>query len=109
MKLSSIFFGAALVWGGLAAPGTYYQVVDEDATVRAKVLGKVLVEDDPVHSYRRYDVYTTQGKFNTYRIQNGDQIQTGASYEFNLRGGKTEFWPPSFSRTITGLRPLGPG
>lgn len=108
MKLSSVFLGVALAWGGLAGPGLYYQLQDQPETVRAKVLGKVEVVDDPVHSYRRYDVYTTQGKFNTYKMLNGDQLREGASYEFNLRGGKSTFWPPSYSRTITSAKPISP-
>ena len=108
MKLSSIFLGAALVWGGIAGPGVYYQMQDAPETVRAKDTVKVEVVDDPVHSYRRYEVHTTAGTFNTYKMLNGDQIRTGASYEFNLQGARTTFWPPGYTRSITGVKPIMP-
>lgn len=108
MKLSAIFLGAAMVWCGLAGPGIYHQLQDESAEVRAKVLGKVEIVDDPVHSYRRYEIHTTAGKFNTLKMLNGDQIQEGASYTFNLRGGSWSVWPPSSSRSIESVKKIAP-
>lgn len=108
MKLSSIFLGAAMLWAGLAGPGAYYQLQDQPETIRAKVEGKVEVVDDPVHSYRRYDIYTNQGVFNTNHMLNGDQIQPGAAYEFNLRGGQMKFWPPGYTRSIQSVKQIQP-
>ncbi len=108
MRLSGIFLGAALMYGSLAGPGVYYQMQNESQDVRARVTGKVEVVEDINPAYRRYEITTTQGKFNTYHMQNGNQIQLGASYEFNLRGSKMSYWPPSWSRNITSVKPIAP-
>lgn len=104
MKLSSIFLGAAIMWGGLAGPGVYHAVKDEPQTVRATVTGVVDVQETAI-SARHTEVHTTQGTFNTYKNLDGTPIIKGVTYDFNLQGAHIGVWPPSYTRDITGVRP----
>ncbi|MDI1228190.1 MAG: hypothetical protein PSY14_10950 [bacterium] len=106
MKLSSVFLGAALVWGGLAGPGIYHEVKDQPETVRAKVTGIVEVDRDLPSQHT--EIHTTSGTFNTYKNLDGTPIVKGVTYDFNLQGAHIKPWPPSYTRDITGVRLVTP-
>jgi hypothetical protein len=106
MKLSSVFLGAALVWGGMAGPGIYHEVKNEPETVRAKVTG--IVEVDKGLPSEHNEIHTTAGTFNTYKNMDGTPIVKGLTYDFNLQGAHITPWPAGYTRDITGVRVVTP-
>ena len=104
MKLSSIFLGAALVFGAGTGPGIYHEFKDESQTVRATVTGVV---DVPKTTFQaaHTEIHTTQGVFNTYKMAPGLPIVKGVSYDFNLQGAHITPWPPTYTRDITRATP----
>lgn len=107
MKLSSIFLGAAMVWGGLAGPGIYHAVKDDATTVQAQVTGVVDVPKTPFAAAHT-EVHTTQGTFNTYKNLDGTPIIKGLTYDFNLQGAHITLWQPGYTRDITGVHMVTP-
>lgn len=107
MKLSSIFLGAAMVWGGLAGPGVYYQVQNTGETVRAQVTGIVEVPATQT-SARHAEIHTTAGTFNTWKNLDNTPIVKGLTYDFNLKGADIDVWPPGYTRNITGVHLVTP-
>lgn len=99
MKLSSVFLGAAMVWGGMTAPGVYHAVQNAPETVRAEVTG--VVEVERANGTSAYEVHTTAGTFNTWKNLDGTPIVKGLTYDFNLQGADVTFWPPDYTRNIT--------
>lgn len=106
MKLSSVFLGAAMVWGGITAPGIYHAAQNAPETVRAEVTG--LVELERANGGSAYEVHTTAGTFNTWKNMDGTPIVKGLTYDFNLQGADVTFWPPGYSRNITGAHLVTP-
>ncbi len=45
-------------------------------------------------------------KFNDDAVR-GTQIKEGCAYEFNVNGTTLQFWPPGYSRNITGVLEQG--
>ncbi len=107
MKLSSIFLGAALVWGGMAGPGAYYELKDEPEAVRAKVTG-IVETTRSTDGARSQEIHTTAGTFNTYNNLDGTPIVKGLTYDFNLKGAHIQPWPASYTRDIVGVHLVTP-
>lgn len=100
MKLSSIFLGAAMVWGGLTGPGIYHEFKNELQTVQAQVTGVVDV-DKTIFAAKHTEIHTTAGTFNTLNNTGNTPIIKGLTYDFNLQGAHIGTWPPSYTRDIT--------
>ncbi|HYD18968.1 MAG TPA: hypothetical protein VEF76_10860 [Patescibacteria group bacterium] len=106
MKLSSIFLGAALVWGGMTGPGIYHEVKQDSETVRATVTG--IVETQPNGGKQSLEIHTTAGTFNTYQNLDGTPIVKGLTYDFNLQGAHIQPWPATYTRDIKGVHLVTP-
>jgi hypothetical protein len=105
MKLSSIFLGAAIVWGGAVGPGVYHEIKNTPETVRAEVTGVVETGTKGLH---HAEIHTTAGTFNTYNNLDGTPIVKGLTYDFNLQGAHITPWPPTYTRDITGVHLVTP-
>ncbi|MEZ0226225.1 MAG: hypothetical protein ACAH83_16840 [Alphaproteobacteria bacterium] len=108
MSIRSAFLGAALVAGALVGPGAYYMTQGNDI-VRTRVTGKVMADADAEFPGQKYFIYTNQGKFDTYGVEGGANIKEGCVYDFNLKSARLQAWPPSYSRSIIGYKPVPDG
>lgn len=108
MSLKSVFLGAALVTGALMGPGAYYMTQPNDI-VRTRVTGKVMADAKAEFPGQKYFIYTNQGKFDTYGVEGGDSIREGCVYDFNLKSARLQLWPPGYSRSIAGYKPVDGG
>ena len=106
MRLKDVFLGAALMAGALTGPGAYYGLQSHSEDVRTRVTGKVEMAPDPDPAHRAYFIYTDKGKFDTQDMSSGAQIQPGAFYQFNVKGARFQYWPPSYSRSIQTARKI---
>lgn len=105
MSLRSVFLGAALVAGALVGPGAYYMTQGNDI-VRTRVTGKVMADANAEFPGQKYYIYTNQGKFDTFGVEGGASITEGCVYDFNLKSARLQAWPPSYSRSIIGYKPV---
>ncbi len=107
MKLSSIFLGAAIMWGAAAGPGVYHEIKNEQKTVQAQVTGVVDVPGN-VFTKAHTEVHTTAGVFNTVNNTDRTPIIKGLLYDFNLQGAHITPWAPTYTRDITSVHLVTP-
>ena len=108
MSLKAVFLGAALVVGGMMAPGAYYMTQSNDI-VRTRVTGKVMADAKAEFPGQKYFIYTNQGKFDTYGVDGGKDIREGCVYDFNVKSARLEVWPPGYTRSIVSFKPAPGG
>lgn len=109
MSLRSVFLGVALAGAALTGPGIYHMTQGNDI-VRTRVTGKVIADANAEFPGQKYYIYTNQGKFDTFGVEGGANIREGCVYDFNLKSARLQAWPPSYSRSIIGYKPvMGPG
>lgn len=108
MSLKAVFLGAALVVGGMMAPGAYYMTQSNDI-VRTRVTGKVMADAKAEFPGQKYFIFTNQGKFDTYGVEGGKDIKEGCVYDFNLKSARIQVWPPGYTRSITSYKPAPGG
>ncbi|TAL37407.1 MAG: hypothetical protein EPN97_05020 [Alphaproteobacteria bacterium] len=108
MSLRSVFLGAALVAGAMVGPGVYHMTQGNEI-VRTRVTGKVMADANAEFPGQKYFIYTNQGKFDTFGAVGGADIKEGCVYDFNLKSARLQAWPPSYSRSIIGYKPVPDG
>jgi hypothetical protein len=105
MSLKSVFLGAAVAYGALVAPGVYHMTQGNEI-MRTRVTGKVMADANAEFPGQKYYIYTNQGKFDTFGAVGGADIKEGCVYDFNLKSARLQAWPPSYSRSIIGYKPV---
>jgi hypothetical protein len=108
MSLKAVFLGAALLGGAMMAPGGYY-MTQPNEIVRTRVTGKVEADTKAEFPGQKYFIYTNQGKFDTYGVENGKDITPGCVYDFNLKSARLTVWPPGYTRSIQSFKPVDGG
>lgn len=103
MGLRHAFYGAAILAGALMGPGVYH-MTQPNEIVTTRVTGKVEADTDKEYPGRKFVVTTKEGRFDTYGVHGGNSIQPGCTYEFNLKGVRLDFWPPSYTRSIQSFK-----
>jgi hypothetical protein len=106
MSLRSVFLGAALVVGGMMAPGAFY-MTQPNEIVTTRVTGKVMADAKDEFPGQKYIIYTNQGRFDTYGAEGGKDIKEGCVYDFNVKSARIHVWPPGYTRSIVSFKPSG--
>ena len=105
MSLRAVFLGAAVLYGGMMAPGAYYMTQSNDI-VRTRVTGTQMADTKSEFPGQKYYIYTNQGKFDTYGVEGGKDIKAGCVYDFNVKSARLEVWPPGYTRSIVSYKPV---
>lgn len=103
MGLRHAFYGAAILAGALMGPGVYY-MTQPNEIVTTRVTGKVEADTDKEYPGRKWVIHSKEGTFDTFGVSGGNAIQVGCTYEFNLKGARLDFWPPSYTRSVQSFK-----
>lgn len=103
MGLRHAFYGAAILAGALMGPGVYY-MTQPNEIVTTRVTGKVEADTDKEYPGRKWVIHSKEGTFDTYGVSGGNSIQVGCTYEFNVKGARLDFWPPSYTRSVQSFK-----